>query len=147
MGISGLRQQGYASADAFKVGPTFKVTYNPNRDGSVGGHLVTMVDQTTGAVYGRDGPGAAADPPPPLPAVRPTNAKSATDFPRRRPKLVTYRATISLRGGEGGHDPRRTAGLAAAASRLALAGALADAHHSIGSTVDTDKQVVQTTWC
>ncbi len=66
MGLNGLRQQGYTSAEAFPVGHAYAVTYFPNRDGSPGGNLVRMVDQTTGQVYGRNAP-----PPPPGPGARP----------------------------------------------------------------------------
>jgi hypothetical protein len=72
MGIAGLRQMGYPSADAFKVGHTFMVSFNPNRDGTMGGHLVNMVDEATGQVYGnqRGGPPAPPAPPPPIPQLR-----------------------------------------------------------------------------
>ena len=76
MGLSGLRQLGY-SANTFVVGRTFKVAYNPNRDGSAGGHLVTLVDETDGQVFGRNGAG----PPPPAPPPPPRSA------PAPRPQL------------------------------------------------------------
>jgi uncharacterized protein DUF6152 len=68
MGLSGLRQQGY-TANSFVVGRTFRVSYNPNRDGSLGGHLVTLVDETSGQVFGRGG--TPPPPAPPAPAPRP----------------------------------------------------------------------------
>jgi Family of unknown function (DUF6152) len=76
MGLSGLHQLGY-SAETFIVGRTFRVAYNPNRDGSLGGHLVTLVDETSGHVFGRAN---VVEPPPPPPPPRPqlrpvTNAK------------------------------------------------------------------------
>jgi len=67
MGLSGLRQLGY-NANTFVVGRTFRVAYNPNRDGSPGGHLVGLVDETSGDAYGRAAP---PSPPPPAPAPRP----------------------------------------------------------------------------
>jgi len=73
MGIAGLRQMGFPTADAFTVGHTFSVSYNPNRDDTAGGHLVTMVDEVTGTVYGnpRGGPGPLPGPPPGPPPPRP----------------------------------------------------------------------------
>ena len=73
MGLAGLRQAGYASADAFPVGRSYTVTYYPNRDGSPGGHLVSMLNEAGVGIRGR---GAAApapqpQPPPPVPAQRP----------------------------------------------------------------------------
>ncbi len=68
-GIAGLRQRGYTGPEAFPVGRTYSVAYYPNRDGSPGGHLVSMVDQSTNTVVGR-----APDPAPfvpPLPQPRP----------------------------------------------------------------------------
>ena len=44
LSLAGLKQAGYSSASEFPLGTTYKVTYNPNRDGSPGGHLVRMVD-------------------------------------------------------------------------------------------------------
>jgi hypothetical protein len=73
MGLSGLRQAGFASADAFPVGRSYTVVYYPNRDGSVGGHLVSMVDQTTSTVIGRAvaQPATVAQPAPtPVPMPR-----------------------------------------------------------------------------
>jgi hypothetical protein len=52
MSLSGMRNAGYNSADAFDVGTTYKVTYYPNRDGSPGGHLVRMTDRA-GKVFQR----------------------------------------------------------------------------------------------
>jgi len=52
LGLSGLKQSGYSSAADFGLGTTYKVTYNPNRDGSPGGHLVRMIDPE-GTVYQR----------------------------------------------------------------------------------------------
>jgi hypothetical protein len=49
--LAGMRQSGYGSAAVFPLGDTYVVTYNPNRDGSPGGHMVRMVDQTDGTVY------------------------------------------------------------------------------------------------
>jgi hypothetical protein len=44
LSLAGMRQSGYESSSVFDVGGVYKVTYNPNRDGSPGGHLVKMVD-------------------------------------------------------------------------------------------------------
>src|SRR4051794_11668531 len=52
LSLAGLKQSGYSSAADFGVGTTYKVTYNPNRDGSPGGHLVRMIDPE-GNVYQR----------------------------------------------------------------------------------------------
>ena len=52
LSLAGLKQSGYSRPSDFSVGATYKVTYNPNRDGSPGGHLVRMVDQE-GNVYQR----------------------------------------------------------------------------------------------
>src|SRR3954471_17879409 len=68
MGLSGLHQLGY-SAETFVVGRTFRVAYNPNRDGSLGGHLVALVDETSGHVFGRAD--SVGEPPPPPPAPPP----------------------------------------------------------------------------
>jgi hypothetical protein len=69
MGINGLRQQGYTSADAFPAAHSYQVTYFPNRDGTPGGNLVAMTDTETGRSYGR---GAGGGPPrPPLPPQPP----------------------------------------------------------------------------
>jgi uncharacterized protein DUF6152 len=70
MGLSGLRQQGYEGAAAFPVGRTYTVTYYPNRDGSPGGHLVSMIDQSTRAVIGRGAPRPPVAPPLPTPVGR-----------------------------------------------------------------------------
>jgi hypothetical protein len=72
MGLNGLRRSGFTE-DTFTPGGTYKVTYHPNRDGSPGGFLVGMVDQTTGRVIGR----GAAPPSPPRPLQ-----------PRGRPPLT-----------------------------------------------------------
>ncbi len=53
MSLAGMRQAGYATADVFAVGTTYKVTYNPNRDGSPGGHLVKMISGKDGVVFQR----------------------------------------------------------------------------------------------
>jgi hypothetical protein len=71
LSLSGLRQAGYATASAFTVGDTFKVDYNPNRDGSAGGNLVRMTDEVSGKVYDRRGEAAPPPPPPPAPQLRP----------------------------------------------------------------------------
>jgi hypothetical protein len=52
LSLAGLKQSGFSGASDFPVGTTYKVTYNPNRDGSPGGHLVKMVD-SEGNVYER----------------------------------------------------------------------------------------------
>ena len=52
LSLAGLKQAGYGSADNFPVGTSYKVTYNPNRDGSPGGHLVKLIDPQ-GNVYER----------------------------------------------------------------------------------------------
>ena len=49
MGIAGLRQRGYMGPEAFPVGRTYTVSYYPNRDGSVGGHLISIVGLAAGA--------------------------------------------------------------------------------------------------
>jgi hypothetical protein len=70
LSLTGLRQAGYPTANAFAVGDTFTVKYNPNRDGSPGGNLVSMTDQATGQVFDRRG----GNPPPPrapIPQLRP----------------------------------------------------------------------------
>jgi hypothetical protein len=76
LSLSAMRQAGYQSADEFIVGHAFAVTYNPNRDGTVGGNLVSMVDKTTGRVFDRRGgpgdlPPRPPAPPPPKPQLRP----------------------------------------------------------------------------
>ncbi len=53
LSLAGMRRAGYASADVFAVGTTYKVTYNPNRDGSPGGHLVKMISGKDGVVFQR----------------------------------------------------------------------------------------------
>jgi hypothetical protein len=74
MGLNGLRRAGY-SEESFAAGGTYRVTFHPNRDGSLGGFLVRMVDQATGAVIGRReaAPAAPARPAPPAPRPRVTN--------------------------------------------------------------------------
>jgi hypothetical protein len=52
MGLSGMRNAGYGSANVFDLGTNYKVTYYPNRDGSPGGHLVRMTDHE-GTVFQR----------------------------------------------------------------------------------------------
>ena len=52
LSLAGFRQSGFSGPSDFSVGATYKVTFNPNRDGSPGGHLVRMVDQE-GNVYQR----------------------------------------------------------------------------------------------
>jgi hypothetical protein len=52
LSLAGLKQLGINKATDFDVGMTYNVTYNPNRDGSPGGHLVKMVD-AEGKVYQR----------------------------------------------------------------------------------------------
>ena len=60
LGLAGMRQAGYRSPDFFTVGRTYKVTYNPNRDGTPGGQIVSLVDETTGQLLDRLGPEGAA---------------------------------------------------------------------------------------
>ena len=43
LGVSGLRLLGIASKSALQVGATFKIQYNPNRDGQPGGFLTTLI--------------------------------------------------------------------------------------------------------
>ncbi len=64
LGLAAVRRAGVYRADAFTVGQTYTVTYNPNRDGSVGGEIVMLVDQT-GHVFSPDDPPAAPLPAPP----------------------------------------------------------------------------------
>jgi len=52
LSLAGMKQSGYGGPSDFSVGATYKVTFNPNRDGSPGGHLVRMVDRE-GNVYQR----------------------------------------------------------------------------------------------
>ena len=42
---AGMRQSGYESAAVFGVGTTYKVTYNPNRDGSLDADVVIHVER------------------------------------------------------------------------------------------------------
>lgn len=46
LGLSALRRADMAGPDLFKIGQHYKVTYNPNRDGSFGGEIVSLMDQT-----------------------------------------------------------------------------------------------------
>ena len=52
LSLASMKQAGFNSAAAFDVGETYKVTFNPNRDGSAGGHMVKMVDRS-GNVFER----------------------------------------------------------------------------------------------
>jgi hypothetical protein len=71
LSLGAMRQSGISGPEAFKIGQTYKVTYNPNRDGSAGGEIVTLVDQT-GRVFSRGGQGPGPVPPaPPPPPARP----------------------------------------------------------------------------
>jgi hypothetical protein len=51
LSLPAFRQAGYRNPGAFPIGHTYKVSYNPNRDGSLGGFMVRMVDTQTGQVY------------------------------------------------------------------------------------------------
>ncbi len=46
LGLAAIRRAGVYGPGAFTVGQTYKVTYNPNRDGSFGGEIVSLMDQT-----------------------------------------------------------------------------------------------------
>jgi hypothetical protein len=74
LSLGAMRQAGIEGPEAFKVGQTYQVTYNPNRDGTVGGEIVSLVDQVTGRVFSRGGPGADRPPPPPAQARPPVRA-------------------------------------------------------------------------
>jgi hypothetical protein len=50
-GLAGMKQSGYSGPGVFPVGDTYTVTYNPNRDGSPGGHMVKMVDTVSGQEF------------------------------------------------------------------------------------------------
>jgi hypothetical protein len=78
MGISGLRQRGYTGPESFAVGRMYTVAYYPNRDGSPGGHLVSMVDQASETVVGR-APIAQA-----IPVPQATPAPVPVPLPRPR---------------------------------------------------------------
>jgi hypothetical protein len=69
MGVSALRQSGYADAGAFPLGRAYDVTYYPNRDGSPGGHVFAI--SMMGLSSEGTGGGGAAAPPPPKPTLRP----------------------------------------------------------------------------
>jgi hypothetical protein len=59
LGIGAMHRAGIYRPDAFTVGQTYTVTYNPNRDGSFGGEIVMLVDDQTGHVFSADGGGPA----------------------------------------------------------------------------------------
>jgi hypothetical protein len=75
LGLAAMRRAGIYRPDAFTVGESYEVTYNPNRDGSFGGEIVMLVDDQTGHVFSADdgvsGPGAAAAQLPAPPASTP----------------------------------------------------------------------------
>src|SRR5262245_22031440 len=48
LSLSAMRQAGVQGPQDFTVGQTYQVTYNPNRDGTVGGEIVSLVDTATG---------------------------------------------------------------------------------------------------
>jgi hypothetical protein len=43
LGIAALRRSGVTSKSAFKVGDVYDITYYPNRDGSPGGFMYSMI--------------------------------------------------------------------------------------------------------
>jgi hypothetical protein len=55
LGLSAMRRFGIYRPDAFTIGQTYDVKYNPNRDGSFGGEIVMLVDDQTGHVFSPDG--------------------------------------------------------------------------------------------
>ena len=75
LSLPGLRQAGYATPGVFTLGDTYSVSFNPNRDNSPGGNLVSMTDESTGQVFSRGGPNQPPpSPPPPAPQLRPSGA-------------------------------------------------------------------------
>ena|SRR5215213_528884 len=67
LGLGAMHRAGIYRPDAFTVGQTYTVTYEPNRDGSFGGEIVMLVDDQTGHVFSADGGpvyGPVASPPP-----------------------------------------------------------------------------------
>ena len=68
LSLGAMRQAGIQGPQEFTIGNTYRVTYNPNRDGSAGGEIVSLLDNATGRLFSRGGgPGAQ----PPAPEVRP----------------------------------------------------------------------------
>jgi hypothetical protein len=68
LSLGAMRQAGIEGPDEFKIGETYQVTYSPNRDGTAGGEVVSLVDQS-GRVFSR---GARPPAPPQLAPPRPS---------------------------------------------------------------------------
>ena len=59
LSLGAMRQAGIQGPQEFTIGNTYRVTYNPNRDGSAGGEIVSLLDNATGRLFSRGGgPGA-----------------------------------------------------------------------------------------
>jgi hypothetical protein len=69
LSLGAMRQAGIAGPQEFSVGQTYHVVYNPNRDGSAGGEVVSLVDEATGRTFSR---GGGDQPPPQAPPQRPS---------------------------------------------------------------------------